>query len=116
WRTAALSRAARSGAAGTDPLDAVAESFGQRWETGSEYDVIDLTAVPAEQLVPAPAAKQPAKSAKRQETVAVGGARSLAKAAAFVTRRYAKAAKRKLVRRGPHPTPPRSCTIGRGFG
>ncbi|SDZ38289.1 hypothetical protein SAMN05444365_11246 [Micromonospora pattaloongensis] len=99
WRTDALSRALRTERPGPQLASAVARSHGHRWETGSEYDVVDLTAVPAPQLrsparVPAAAPVQ----RRSRETVQVGGARSLAKATVFVTRRYARAARRRIAR------------------
>lgn len=97
WTTAALARALRAGVAADGLPEAVAGTHGQRWETGSEYDVTDLTGQPPAQLEPRrPAA---AGAGRRSETVPVGGARSLVKATAFVTRRYARAARRRIVRR-----------------
>jgi hypothetical protein len=93
WRTAALSRAQRTAAGARDLVTAVGRSHGERWETGSEYHVVDLSGAPA------PAAPAARGNRRGPETVSVGGARSLAKATAFVTRRYARAAKRRIVRR-----------------
>ncbi|MEV4757256.1 hypothetical protein AB0J86_19370 [Micromonospora sp. NPDC049559] len=95
WRTAALSRALRVGAPVGKLPAVVGRTHGERWETGSEYDVVDLTSPKA-----ARAAAAAGRGAGRPtETIAVGGARSLAKATTFVARRYARAAKRRIVRR-----------------
>jgi len=94
WSTAARSRAQHAGVPEADLPTAVADSHGQRWETGSEYGVVDLAAGGA----PAPTG-QSAPADGEQKAIPVGGARSLAKAVVFVTRRYAQAARRRLVRR-----------------
>lgn len=96
WATGALNRALRAAGPGGDLVTAVAGTHGQRWETGSEYDVTDLSGVPADQWDARVVAPVPAR---RVETVPVGGARSLGKATAFVARRYARAAKRRVARR-----------------
>jgi hypothetical protein len=97
WGTGALRRALRAAEPGGDLAATVAETQGQRWETGSDYDVVDLSTVPAERWESANADQAAGKP--RVETVPVGGARSLGKATAFVARRYARAAKRRVVRR-----------------
>lgn len=104
WATAARSRALRAGGPAEQLVAAVARTHGQRWETGSEYDVSDLSGLTTARLESPPAWRATSGTtgggaAQSGTTVVVGGARSLAKATAFVTRRYARAAKRRITRR-----------------
>jgi GT2 family glycosyltransferase len=104
WRTSALSRANRVRRP-DEPLDkVVAEVAGERWVSGDDFGVVDLTRLPAKALVsPQPRLVHPVDKRGRQtitgvDTVAVGGIRSLASATRFVARRYATAAGREVER------------------
>ncbi|MDG4763539.1 hypothetical protein O7632_05360 [Solwaraspora sp. WMMD406] len=109
WSTAARSRAQRAGVPDGALADAVAASHGQRWETGSEFDVADVVAAGAATGVGAGAAGLvggaaapgiPGQGGRQvRQTVAVGGARSLGRATVFVARRYARDVRRRLVPR-----------------
>ncbi|WJK42143.1 hypothetical protein O7608_07075 [Solwaraspora sp. WMMA2056] len=95
WSTAARCRATNAGTAEDALVEAVAASHGQRWETGSEFDVVDLaTAGPG--AADATTTAAPRRAAK---TVPVGGARSLGRATVFVARQYARGVRRRLVSR-----------------
>jgi hypothetical protein len=99
WSTAARSRALHAGTADGALVEAVAASHGQRWETGSEFDVIDLTAG-GSAAIDAPTGKPAAGNGGRAaQTVPVGGARSLGRATVFVARQYARGVRRRLVSR-----------------
>ncbi|WP_326551212.1 hypothetical protein [Micromonospora sp. NBC_01813] len=99
WSTAARSRALNAGTPDGALTEAVAASHGQRWETGSEFDVVDLTAGGPDAL-DTPAAKPAAGRGQRAaKTVPVGGARSLGRATVFVARQYARGVRRKIVSR-----------------
>lgn len=99
WSTAARSRALHAGTADGALVEAVAASHGQRWETGSEFDVVDLTAG-GSAATTAPAGRPVAGNGGRAaQTVPVGGARSLGRATVFVARQYARGVRRKLVSR-----------------
>ncbi|WFE25246.1 hypothetical protein O7623_17735 [Solwaraspora sp. WMMD791] len=95
WSTAARSRATHAGTPEDGLVEAVAASHGQRWETGSEYDVVDLAATGPGAADAAPTAA-PRRAA---QTVPVGGARSLGRATVFVARQYARGVRRRLVSR-----------------
>ncbi|MFV2008682.1 MULTISPECIES: hypothetical protein [unclassified Micromonospora] len=98
WSTAARSRALHAGTADGALVEAVAASHGQRWETGSEYDVVDLT--PAGSGAAGGSATAGPRGGRRAgQTVTVGGARSLGRATVFVARKYARGVRRRLVSR-----------------
>jgi glycosyltransferase involved in cell wall biosynthesis len=105
WRTSALSRAARVRRADETWEKAVLAVAGERWVSGTDFAVTDLSDLPVEDLVsPKPRlVSRPTKAKKASysgvETIPVGGARSLAMATKFVARRYADAATRKLLSR-----------------
>ena len=105
WRTSAVSRARRVREPGESLEKAVLSVAGERWVSGTEFLVEDLAALPADQLVsPKPRlVTRPPKAKKVSmqgvDTVAVGGARTLAIATRFVARRYATAATRSLAAR-----------------
>ncbi|MFI6762776.1 glycosyltransferase [Micromonospora sp. NPDC050417] len=115
WRTSALSRARRVGRP-DEPLDkVVAEVAGERWVSGEEFGVVDLSLLtPASLVSPRPRLVHPAgKRARRAslgdvETIPVGGVRSLANATRFVARQAAIGVARKVRRRVSRPTPPPS--------
>ncbi|MFY1635771.1 hypothetical protein ACN27F_21265 [Solwaraspora sp. WMMB335] len=95
WSTAARARALHAGTSEGALVEAVAASHGQRWETGSEYGVVDLLA----DTVTGPATAGTAARQRPAQTVAVGGARSLGRATVFVARQYARGVRRRLVAR-----------------
>lgn len=105
WRTSALSRALRVRRPGEALERAVAEVAGERWVSGEDLGVVDLALLSEAQLVsPKPRLLyRPGKRAKKgaavDETIPVGGIRSLAAATGFVTRRYASGAARQVQRR-----------------
>ena len=102
WRTSALSRALRVREPGESLEKAVLSVAGERWVSGTEFAVADLEPIPVGELVSPPPrlVTRPAKGKKVSmagvETIAVGGARSLAVATQFVARRYATVAGRTL--------------------
>ncbi|WP_123606294.1 hypothetical protein [Micromonospora sp. Llam0] len=98
WSTAARSRALHAGTADGALVEAVAASHGQRWETGSEYDVVDLTAA-GSGAAGGPVTAGPRGGRRAGQTVTVGGARSLGRATVFVARKYARGVRRRLVSR-----------------
>ncbi|MFV2083494.1 hypothetical protein [Micromonospora sp. LOL_021] len=98
WSTAARSRALHAGTADGALVEAVAASHGQRWETGSEYDVVDLTAA-GSGAAGGPATAGPRGGRRAGQTVTVGGARSLGRATVFVARKYARGVRRRLISR-----------------
>ncbi|WBB96466.1 hypothetical protein O7543_22720 [Solwaraspora sp. WMMA2080] len=98
WSTAARSRAVHGGTADGALVEAVAASHGQRWETGSEYDVVDLTTT-GSGAAGGQATAGPPAGRRAGQTVTVGGARSLGRATVFVARKYARGVRRRLVSR-----------------
>jgi glycosyltransferase involved in cell wall biosynthesis len=93
WRTAAVSRAARVARPGESLVDAVADVYGQRWVSGVEFDLSDLSALPADKLVsPRPrlgvgaAEAGPVPRSDGEDFVIVGGLRSWVRATKMVAR------------------------------
>ena len=112
WRTSALSRAERVRRP-DEPLDkVVAEVAGERWVSGDEFGVVDLSLLsPAGLVSPRPRLVHPAGKRGRRsftdvETIPVGGVRSLANATRFVARQAAIGVARRVRRRISRPQPP----------
>lgn len=113
WRTSALSRAMRVQRP-DEPLDkVVTEVAGERWGSGEEFGVVDLSLLSSAGLLsPRPRLVHPAGKRGRRapltdvETIAVGGVRSLANATRFVARRAAIGAVRRVRRRTDRPKQP----------
>lgn len=100
WSTAALNRARLNGVESAGLASAVARSHGQRWETGSEFGVVDLTAplVVQPDLKPSPARRRSPLDRLR-DLHDEGGARWAARVAARALRKRAGKARRRLAGR-----------------
>lgn len=100
WSTAALNRARLNGVQPADLASAVAASHGQRWETGSEFGVIDLTApvVVQPDLGPAPA-RRTSPLHRLRDLRDEGGAWWATRVAARALLRRARRVRRRLGRR-----------------
>ncbi len=94
WRTAAVTRAGRSALPGESLVDTVAEIYGQRWVSGSDFDITDLADLAPEQLAsPRPRLGEagsgepgPVLMGDNEDLVIVGGLRSLMRATKLVAR------------------------------
>ncbi len=94
WRTAAVSRAARHANPDESLVDTVAAIYGQRWVSGTDFDILELGDLPAARLTsPRPRLGQtqaeggaPSRTADTEDLVVVGGLRSLLKATRVVAR------------------------------
>jgi glycosyltransferase involved in cell wall biosynthesis len=92
WRTAAVSRAGRHARTGESLVDTVAGIYGQRWVSGTDFEIDDLGELPVTKLVsPRPRlgaagveSAAPVRASDTEDLVVVGGLRSLLKAARVV--------------------------------
>jgi glycosyltransferase involved in cell wall biosynthesis len=93
WRTAAVSRARRVAKPDESLVDAVSAVYGQRWISGIDIDLTDLSDLPPAELAPpkprladAPPGATTAPPPIEGDVVVVGGVRSLLRAARLVAR------------------------------
>ncbi|MEV7228865.1 MULTISPECIES: glycosyltransferase [Polymorphospora] len=111
WRTSALSRALRVRRPDEQLDKVVAEVAGERWASGKEFTLSDLSTLPPTKLVsPAPrlvtGSDKGRASASDVEVIPVGGVRSLAAATKLVGNRVAREAAQQVKLRLKRPSRP----------